>query len=39
MVWTKDNHFRRELFYRVYGWNSTQNSIEVVKDWVRMDVK
>jgi len=39
IVWTKDNHFRRELFYRVYGWNSTQNSIEVVKDWVRMDVK
>ena len=39
IVWTKDNHFRGELFYRVHGWDSGQNGIKVVKDWVRKELK
>ncbi len=39
IVWSKDNHYRHDLYYRVHGWDSTQNGIKVVKDWVRKEVK
>lgn len=39
IVWTKNNHFRQELLYRVYGWDAAKNAVVVVQDWVRKDVK
>lgn len=37
--WTKDNHFRTKQYYRVYRWNDGKSDIEIVKDWVGLDVK
>lgn len=39
IVWTKENHFRGELHYRVYGWDPASNSVKIVKDWVKKDLK
>jgi ABC-type branched-subunit amino acid transport system substrate-binding protein len=39
IVWTKDNHYRPDMYYRVYAWDSTKNAITIVKDWVRKDLK
>lgn len=37
--WTKDNHFRTKLYYRVYKWDSAKSSIARVQDWKTYDVK
>ena len=37
MVWTKDNHFRTKLYYRVYTWSG--DKISRVQDWNSYDVK
>ncbi len=39
IVWTKTNHFRNALFYRVYHWDSDKNRIALVKDWTRIEIK
>ena len=39
IVWSKNNHYRHDLYYRVHGWDSSQNAIKVVKDWVRKEIK
>jgi branched-chain amino acid transport system substrate-binding protein len=35
--WTKDNHFRTHLYYRVYKWDGSK--IARVQDWKTYDVK
>jgi ABC-type branched-subunit amino acid transport system substrate-binding protein len=35
--WTKDNHFRTKLYYRVYKWSD--DKIARVRDWKTYDVK
>ena len=35
--WTKDNHFRTHLYYRVYNWED--GKIARVQDWKTYDVK
>lgn len=35
--WTKDNHFRTRLYYRVYKWSG--DKIARVQDWKAYDVK
>jgi ABC-type branched-subunit amino acid transport system substrate-binding protein len=35
--WTKDNHFRTKLYYRVYKWSG--DKIARVRDWKTYDVK
>lgn len=35
--WTKDNHFRTKLYYRVYTWSG--DKISRVQDWKSYDVK
>jgi branched-chain amino acid transport system substrate-binding protein len=37
IVWTKDNHFRTQLYYRVYKWDGSQ--IGRVQDWKSYAVK
>ena len=37
IVWTKNNHFRTELYYRVYKWGN--GKIERVQDWKTYAVK
>jgi hypothetical protein len=37
--WTKDNHFRTQQYYRVYGWDTAKGSIVRVKDWTAYEVK
>jgi ABC-type branched-subunit amino acid transport system substrate-binding protein len=37
--WTKDNHFRTKLYYRVYKWDTGKSAIVRVKDWRSYDVK
>jgi hypothetical protein len=37
IVWTKDNHFRTQLYYRVYKWDGSQ--IARVQDWKSYAVK
>ena len=37
IVWTKNNHFRTHLYYRVYEWNGSK--IARVQDWKTYDVK
>ena len=37
IVWTKDNHFRTKLYYRVYQWDG--GKIARVQDWKTYDVK
>lgn len=37
IVWTKDNHFRTQLYYRVYKWEG--DKIARVQDWKTYDVK
>jgi len=39
IVWTKDNHFRTKLYYRVYKWDTGKSAIERVQDWKTYDVK
>lgn len=39
LVWTKDNHFRTHQYYRFYHWNTAQNGIERIGDWIAVDVK
>ena len=39
IVWTKDNHFRTKLYYRVYKWDAAKSSIVRVQDWKTYDVK
>lgn len=39
IVWTKTNHFRNAMFYRVYHWDSANNRIAIDKDWTRVDVQ
>jgi len=39
LQWTKDNHFRAKQYYRVYNWSTTDNKIDVAKDWTAYDVK
>jgi hypothetical protein len=35
--WTKDNHFRTRLYYRVYKWDG--DKIALVQDWKTYEVK
>ena len=37
IVWTKDNHFRTQLYYRVYKWEG--GKIVRVQDWKNYAVK
>ena len=37
IVWTKDNHFRTQLYYRVYKWDGSK--IARVQDWKNYAVK
>ena len=37
IVWTKDNHFRTQLYYRVYKWDG--GKISRVQDWKNYAVK
>ncbi len=37
IVWTKNNHFRTHLYYRVYKWDGSK--IARVQDWKTYDVK
>lgn len=37
--WTKDNHFRTKLAYRVYKWDVAKSAIAQVQDWKSYDVK
>jgi ABC-type branched-subunit amino acid transport system substrate-binding protein len=37
--WTKDNHFRTKLDYRVYRWDSAKSAIAQVQDWKSYPVK
>jgi hypothetical protein len=37
IVWTKDNHFRTQLYYRVYHFDG--GKIAKVQDWKAYDVK
>ena len=37
IVWTKDNHFRTQLYYRVYKWDG--DKIARVQDWKTYEVK
>jgi ABC-type branched-subunit amino acid transport system substrate-binding protein len=39
IVWTKDNHFRTRLYYRVYKWDTGKGAIAQVQDWKAYDVK
>jgi len=39
IVWTKDNHFRTKLYYRVYKWDAGKGAIARVQDWKTYDVK
>lgn len=38
IVWNKQNHYRQDLYYRVYGWDSASNSVKIVADWVKKPV-
>ncbi len=37
--WTKDNHFRTKLAYRVYKWDVAKSAIAQVQDWKSYDIK
>jgi ABC-type branched-subunit amino acid transport system substrate-binding protein len=37
--WSKDNHFRKRQYYRVYRWDAGKSAIVQAKDWVGYDVK
>jgi ABC-type branched-subunit amino acid transport system substrate-binding protein len=37
--WTKDNHFRTKLDYRVYRWDSAKSATAQVQDWKSYPVK
>ena len=39
IVWTKNNHFRTKLYYRVYKWDPAKSAIVRVQDWKTYDVK
>jgi branched-chain amino acid transport system substrate-binding protein len=39
IVWTKDNHFRTKLYYRVYKWDTGKGGVVRVQDWKTYDVK
>jgi branched-chain amino acid transport system substrate-binding protein len=39
IVWTKTNHFRTQVNYRVYKWDTAKASIARVQDWTSYDVK
>jgi len=39
ITWTKDNHFRTSMYHRVYRWDSGQNKIVRVKDWVETKIQ
>lgn len=36
--WSSQNHYRQALYYRVYGWDSTSNSVKTLADWVSKPV-
>ena len=37
IVWTKENHFRTHLYYRVYHWDG--GKVALVQDWKTYEVK
>ncbi len=39
MVWTKDNHFRTKMHYRVYRWDASKGAVARIKDWASVDIK
>ncbi|TAK80164.1 MAG: ABC transporter substrate-binding protein [Betaproteobacteria bacterium] len=39
ITWTKTNHYREQLYYRVYGWDAAGNRIKTLKDWTSREVK
>lgn len=39
ITWSKGNHYRDQLFYRVYGWDAASSRIKTVKDWTSREVK
>jgi branched-chain amino acid transport system substrate-binding protein len=39
IVWTKANHFRTHLYYRVYKWDTGKSAIVRVQDWKTYAVK
>ena len=39
IVWTKNNHFRTKLYYRIYKWDTAKSAIVRVRDWKTYDVK
>lgn len=38
IVWSAQNHYRKDLYYRVYGWDSATNRVKTVADWVNKPV-
>ncbi|MBI3371677.1 MAG: ABC transporter substrate-binding protein [Betaproteobacteria bacterium] len=38
IVWSAQNHYRQDLYYRVYGWDSATNRVKTVADWVNKPV-
>lgn len=38
IVWSAQNHYRKDLYYRVYGWDSATNRVKTVVDWVNKPV-
>ena len=38
IVWSKQNHYRQDLYYRVYGWDSASNRVKTIADWVKKPV-
>lgn len=38
IVWSSQNHYRQDLYYRVYGWDSATNRVKTVADWVNKPV-
>jgi len=37
--WTRDNHYRKNTYYKVYRWDTGKNAIVIVGDWARLEVK
>ena len=39
LVWSVNNHYRTNTYYRVYRWDSKRNGIIIVKDWTPLKVQ
>jgi ABC-type branched-subunit amino acid transport system substrate-binding protein len=37
--WTRENHYRKTTYYKVYRWDPGKNAIAPVGGWTRIDIK